>query len=124
MALILFRSKREAETQKKKLRTILVLEKSVSKESAMPCRAANWVSISDRREENRPAGRLGETSCGATNGLLAARQSSESDGASRSSTAILSASFLGSEQLDDGDLDRMSRAAPLRPVRLVDLCRR
>lgn len=101
-----------------------MLEKSVSKESAMPCKTANWASISDRREENRTAGRLSVTSSGPINGLLAAWQSSESDGASRSSTGILFACFLGLEQLGDGDLGRMLHAAPWRLVRLADLCRR
>lgn len=79
--------------------TILVLEKSFSKASAILCTAANWASISVRWEENQAVEGLDEARGCATIWLFIALQSSDFT----SSAATFSASPLVSMWLSDGD---------------------
>lgn len=79
--------------------TILVLEKSFSKESAIFCIAANWASISVRWEENQAVEGSDEVRGGATIWFLTALQISDFT----SSVVMLSETWLGSMWLSDGD---------------------
>lgn len=77
--------------------TILVLEKSFSKESAIFCTAANWASISVRWEENQAVEGLGEARWGATTWLFISLQISDF------TSSALTPSEFGSMWLSHGN---------------------
>lgn len=83
--------------------TILDLEKSISKQSAMFCRAANWVSSSDRREENQTVGGVDAAPWGPTIWVFMAWQTSESGSSSAACGGIPSGSLSTSTWLIGGD---------------------
>lgn len=89
--------------------TILDLEKSISKQSAMFCRAANWASSSDRREENQTVGGVDEALWRPTIWVFMAWQISDTDGSSTSCGVILPGSLSWSMWLSDGDSSGISR---------------